>query len=92
VITYVVQDAAQRAKPWASSRKVFISDAFEQVRADGRDDGMSLDEFKRELVKLHRAGKIRLARADLVAAMPTSKVAASETDAKGATFHFIERT
>lgn len=92
VITYVVQDATQRAKPWASSRKVFISDAFEQVRADGRDDGMSLDEFKRELVKLHRAGKVRLARADLVAAMPGKKVAASETDANGATFHFIERT
>lgn len=92
MITYIVQETTNRTPPWApSSHKVFISDVFAQIQADGRDDGMTLDEFKRELIRLHRKGKLRLARADLVAAMPHKKVVDSEADANGATFHFIER-
>ncbi len=88
VIAYAITDSASRA-PKFGGRKVMISDVYEQLKLDGRDDGMSLDEFKQELVRLHKAGNIELTRADLVAAMDPSKVRASETDARGATFHFV---
>lgn len=90
-ITYAIKDSASRTKPWASSKKAFISDVFKQLEADARTDGMTLEDFKRELVRLHKAGKVKLARADLVAAMPAQKVAASETKANGAEFHFVQR-
>lgn len=86
-IAYAVKDSASRAPKFG--RKVMISDAYEQIVEDGRDDGMSFEEFKRELVRLHKSGAIELSRADLVAAMDPNKVAKSETDAGGATFHFV---
>lgn len=87
---YVIRDAIARIKPWApGSGKFFISDVYDQVVADDRDDGMTIDEFKALLNQLRRSGQVDLARADLVAAMPQRKVALSEMDAGGATFHFI---
>lgn len=87
-IAHVVRDTASRA-PRFGDRKVFVADVHRQLVEEGRDDGMTLDELKAELVRLHKAGKIKLARADLVAAMDPAKVTASETDAGGATFHFV---
>jgi hypothetical protein len=89
---WAVKDSAKRAPyRWApNTKKVFISDVYQQIVDDGRDDGMTLDEFKHELVKLHKAGQLKLSRADLVAAMPAERVEASETDANGATFHFLQ--
>lgn len=86
-IAYAITDSASRAPKFG--RKVMISDVYEQLVEDGRDDGMSLDEFKRELVRLHKADALTLTRADLVAALDSNKVAKSETDARGATFHFV---
>jgi len=90
-VAWTVKDSAKRAPyRWApNTKKVFISDVYQQIVDDGRDDGMTLDEFKHELVKLHKAGQLKLSRADLVAAMPAERVEASETDANGATFHFV---
>jgi hypothetical protein len=42
-------------------------------------------------VSAHRQRELELARADLVAAMDPTLVAASETRTDGATFHFIVR-
>lgn len=86
-IAYAVKDSAARAPKFG--RKVMISDVYEQLVEDGRDDGMSIDEFKEELVRLHKNGAIVLSRADLVAALDSKKVAKSETDARGATYHFV---
>lgn len=88
VIAYAIKDSAARA-PRFGDRKVMISDVYEKLIEDGRDDGMTLDEFKHELVRLHKAGALNLTRADLVAALDSKKVAKSETDARGATFHFV---
>ncbi len=88
---WLILDSARRAPTpgWFGERKVFVSAAYDQLRKDGRSSGISLPEFKALLVDLHRAGVLELARADLVAAMDPSLVAASEIDAQGAEFHFI---
>jgi len=87
-IAWAILDSARRAHAWRPG-KVFIADVFEQLRRDGRDDGLTLDEFKRELVRLHRVGALRLSRADLVAAMPPMSVRRSEVKAGPAEFHFV---
>jgi len=54
---------------------------------------MSLLEFKRWLIDQHRQGRLVLARADLIAAMPYDLVRRSEAETEvaysGATFHFV---
>lgn len=88
----LVRRAARDTAPWApSSSKVFVSDLYDTLVRQGVDDGMTIDEIKAILVDLHRKGLIVLSRADLVAAMPQRKVAESEIDARGATFHFVRQ-
>lgn len=92
LITDVVMAATRETTPWAvGSQKRFIIDVYDTLEAQGKLDGMFLDEFKTELVRLHKAGLLVLARADLVAAMPPRKVAASEIELgpRGPTFNFI---
>ncbi len=86
----IIQDAAARAKPWTSgSDKVFVCDVYDQIVKDGKDGGVTLEEFKESLDVLRRRGDIEMARADLVAAMPARKVARSLTRAGSAELHFI---
>lgn len=67
-------------------RKVFVAALHDWLD----DDRMTLAQFKRWLVDQHRARKLVLARADLVAAMPYEMVRRSEIDADGTTtFHFV---
>lgn len=71
-----------------SPRDVFISGVWREMQPILR---WSEAEFKAALVEAHRAGLLRLARADLVAAMDPREVAASETRyGNFATFHFVE--
>lgn len=72
-------------------RKVFISSVWDELRRHPTWSALTLDEFKARLVRAHQAGDVVLARADLVAAMNPELVAASETTADGASFHFIVR-
>lgn len=72
-------------------RKVFISEVWEQLRRTTAWAGITLDDFKTQLLAAHRSGDVVLARADLVAAMNPTLVAASETTANGASFHFVVR-
>lgn len=72
-------------------RKVFISSVFDELRRHPTWASLTLADFKAQLVRAHRAGDVVLARADLVAAMNPDLVAASETQAEGASFHFIVR-
>lgn len=72
-------------------RKVFISAVWEELRRTGQWANLSLADLKTRLLAAQQAGDVELARADLVAAMDPTLVAASETQAKGATFHFIVR-
>jgi hypothetical protein len=85
-------------------RKVFIASLWAtmlHIEAQTRGtltDGMSLTQFKAWLVRGLRltcdgtergAPLVVLARADFVAAMDPTMVAASETVTDGATFHFV---
>jgi len=89
-----VHDAVARATTTPGAmfgpRKVFISavwDALSPTAAKGLD----LPGFKRRLLDARRAGRISLARADLVAAMDPDLVRQSETHDDGAEFHFVVR-
>lgn len=65
-------------------RKVFIAALLGTFSTPEQDAAL-----KAELVELHRAGALVLARADLVAAMDEEMVAMSETLTDGAEFHFL---
>jgi hypothetical protein len=66
--------------------RVYISALFQQLD----DSSLPFDAFKRRLLEASQTSAIRLARADLVEAMPADLVLASETrGAAGSTFHFV---
>lgn len=69
--------------------KVYISAIWRQVQRDLRLTGMTLPEFKKQLIIANREGRLALARADLVGAMDANEVAESEIESLGATFHFV---
>lgn len=73
------------------TNKVFIAAAFDEATRRGFRG--TLDDFKRQLVSAHRAGRLNLSRADLVEAMNPKMVRRSEIDKEGlgdgSTFHFI---
>jgi hypothetical protein len=72
-------------------RKIFISRAWDALRARPAWSALALADFKHQLLALHREQAVVLARADLVAAMDPALVEASETRTDGASFHFIVR-
>jgi len=87
-----VLEIAQTARDGVfGDRKVFISSVWNALRHHQVWSTLTLDDFKTRLVSAHRAGALSLVRADLVAAMDPSLVAASETVTDGASFHFIVR-
>jgi hypothetical protein len=71
--------------------KVFIASVWEALARDPELGALGEAGFKAALVEAHRRGAITLSRADLVAAMSPSDVAASETRHQNATYHFIVR-
>ena len=71
--------------------RVFISAVIDGLRRLPRWATRSVAELKAELLAARAAGQVELARADLVGAMDPERVAASQTDADGATFHFVVR-
>jgi hypothetical protein len=70
-------------------RKVFIAALWRQLRTHPRMKGISEAQFKARLLEAQRLRLVRLARADLVAAMDHDEVVSSEVDAGGARFHFV---
>jgi hypothetical protein len=69
--------------------RAFIGSVWEHMRGKAPIGSMSLDEFKEQLVAGHRAGLLRMTRADLVGAMDVNEVERSEAKYLGATFHFV---
>lgn len=87
-----VRHVAREAKDGLfGERKVFIAAVWDALRRRPGYATLTLDDFKARLLHAQRAGELVLARADLVAAMDTDLVTASETAADGATFHFVVR-
>jgi hypothetical protein len=71
--------------------KVFIGSVWRALAGDPELSELGEAAFKRQLVEAHRRGLLVLSRADLVAAMDPSDVAASEIIHQNATYHFICR-
>jgi len=83
--------AAAESRAVFDDRNVFISAVWRALRGRPPIDRMSLDAFKHALIAAHRAGELALARADLVAVMDPTEVAASETASGEARYHFVVR-
>jgi hypothetical protein len=69
--------------------KVFVSALLHNLERARRLGDLSIDRFKRWLVRANRDGWLVLVRADLVGAMDARLVADSEIEDRGATFHFV---
>lgn len=69
--------------------KVYVSSIWRTIERDRKVGALSLDEFKRWLLRANRDGSLVLARADLIGAMDAKQVAESEINDRGATFHFV---
>lgn len=68
-------------------QKVYVSEAFKEAKKES--PSLTLDQFKRELVKSSQRGEVLLARADFPALMDKAAVANSEIEDSGQSFHFI---
>ena len=69
--------------------KVYVSAIWRTIERDRKAGDLSLDHFKRWLVRANRDGWLVLARADLIGAMDAKQVNESEINDRGATFHFV---
>ncbi len=69
--------------------KVYVSAIWHTIERDRKAGDLSLDHFKRWLLRANRDGWIVLARADLIGAMDVKQVNESEINDRGATFHFV---
>lgn len=83
-----VTDAARSAVTGRWHGAVFISHVWSTLRARG-DVGITFKDFQRRLIEAYRNDLLDLSRADLVEAMPSEDVSASETMHSGARFHFV---
>jgi hypothetical protein len=71
---------------------VFIAAAFDALHRERAWHGLSLDDFKKQLLEAHRNGEVVLARADLISAMDEDLVERSRTPTPGGShFHFLVR-
>lgn len=70
--------------------KVFIAPLWARACKEASLGRLSESEFKAKLVDAHRAGLLRLSRADLTPAMAPEVVAASEVPYLNAVFHFVD--
>lgn len=87
----VVKTAAQSVTDGRFGRhKVFIAPVWSCLRDSKTFAPMNEGEFKAKLVEAHRAGHLRLSRADLTPAMAPELVAASEVAYLNAVFHFLD--
>ncbi len=85
-----VLDAARaHAEGWPGSRKAFISQVWEAIRASHPEWGLSENEFKDMLAGAHRAGQIVLAGADLKNKQNLKEFEESATHYKNTVWHFV---
>jgi hypothetical protein len=85
-----VKELARASDERFGRHKVFIAPVWERARANATLRELSESEFKAKLIDAHRAGLLRLSRADLTPAMSREMVAASEVPYLNAVFHFVD--
>lgn len=85
-----VKELARESEERFGRSKVFIAPIWERARAQASFESLSEHDFKSKLIDAHRAGLLRLSRADLTPAMSREMVAASEVPYLNAVFHFVD--
>jgi hypothetical protein len=87
----IIQDAAHHvgADGRFGPHKVFISAIWRKLAEEPMRHIETLEELKQGLLDANRAGKLQLARADLVGAMNADEVLRSEIKDAGSSFHFV---
>ncbi len=85
-----VKEAAATAKSgrWLSDR-IFINHVWKEAERKGEFGEMTFAQFQDHLIEAHQAKLLRLARGDLIAALPQDDARASETRDGGSEFHFV---
>lgn len=86
-IAWVVLDTAKQASD--GKRRVPISVVYDKLVELGRDSGITLDEFKQELLKLHRSGEVELARTDLTIVYDANIIKKSTVTDNGAQYDYV---
>ncbi len=85
-----VKDAAsQRAEGWPGSRKAYISQVWDVIRASKPRWDLSEIEFKCMLAEAHRLGAIALANADLKDKKSIKELESSAVPYKNTVWHFV---
>ena len=85
-----VKDAAsQRAEGWPGSRKAYISQVWDVIRAAKPRWELSEIEFKCMLAEAHRLGAIALANADLKDKKSIKELESSAVPYKNTVWHFV---
>jgi hypothetical protein len=69
---------------------VFIAAVWRELRNDPLCVGMSLDEFKAQLLKAHKTGLVTLREAKTLSVLDPEEVRKSEVRGADGAFHFIE--
>jgi hypothetical protein len=69
---------------------VFIAAVWRELQNDPLCAGMSLDTFKEQLLKAHKAGLLTLREAKLRSVLDLKELRESEARGHKGTFHFIE--
>jgi hypothetical protein len=81
--------ARARAEGWPGNRKAFISQVWQQLKADRPDWGVSEIEFKVMLTEAHRGGHVVLATADLKDKRAMAELEQSAVRYKNTVWHFV---
>lgn len=85
----VVQAARACKTGWFGAHEVFIAHVWRQFQRQGEDPNMDENTFKIRLKEANNRHLLTLSRADLIEAMDTQDVAASEIRHFNAVYHFI---
>lgn len=86
-VVWVVKEAARKVSP--NERAALISKTWDEIVREGRASDMTYPEFQQELLRLNRAGKLKLSRADLPGYWGGAEMTRSEIDMGGSVVSLV---
>lgn len=87
----LIHDAGHSVATGPGRSVALLADVYEQIGRDGKTGGLSFDEFKCEVIRLHALGLLKLAPAAAARAQArTGRTAESALTIGGTTYHLLE--